>query len=234
MSASRARFPGMPAFVRAPTPPAARISVALASVVLASLLGSGCVSRARCGGAARLELRRGDGSLELRLVDAPPGARPGELDLCDPSGQRLGGLLWDGLALSLVDPAGADRLRVVNSQASEIIGPNGPALRLWRNERSVRVLRLDGVPYGTLSVAGPGPAPETELALVSDPGGSPLAKVSSRDADAVLAGPDGATLAYVVPSPGLVPAAVFALVALPLEERAFLAVHLARPRFAPR
>lgn len=196
---------------------------ALSCLTLFALL-PGCASRTRCTGVARLELRGADGALELRVVD---GARPGALDLCDASGQRTGGLSWEGQALVLSDAGGNERLRVAEAGAMEVAGPQGQALRLFKSGAGLRVLKADGVPYGTFT------ATEQQV-LVSDPGGSPLAKLSARDADAVIAAPDGATRAYVVPSPGLLSAAAFALSDLPVEDRAFLAVQLARPRLGPK
>jgi len=189
---------------------------------------TGCTNRSRCAGKSRLELPNAEAALALRLVDTPDGARPAELDLCHPPRQRLGGLLWEGQTLILVDRAGAERMRAADGAALELSGPSGLVLRLWKGGQTLRVLKGDGVPYGSLMSVGP------DQVLVSDPGGSPVARVSARDADAVLAAPDGATRGYVVPSPGLLPAAVAALTALPIEERAFLLVQLARPRFGPR
>ena len=202
--------------------------VLLAFAGLATL--GGCTRKPSCGTAVRLELRDGAGALQLRIATAAGGGSARELDLCDPAGQRLGTILYEGAALRLLDRAGGERLRVADAETLDVSRPGGPGLRLYwsagRNVGQLRVLRPDGVPHGTLTE-------RDGAVVVSDPGGSPVAKATPRDADVALLGPDGAVRGFVLPSPGLWPAAVFAIDGIPLEERAFLAVQLARERLLP-
>jgi hypothetical protein len=187
-------------------------------------LSGGCTAKPRCGpGATRLELRDGEGVLRMRVAES---VRRGELDLCDAAGVRVGALGRQGETLVVYDRLNAERLRVLTVGALELDGPGGAALRLQRQDATIRVLASDGVPFGSI-------LERDGVVYVSDPGGAPLAKISRRDADAVLAAADGKVIGFVVPSPGLVPAGFLALEALPLEQRALLAAHLGRGRLLP-
>ena len=180
---------------------------------------SACGSRSTCGpGPERLAFRDGTGALRVRLAAA---TKPHDLDLCDAAGQRLGTITEEGDVLRLYDRAHAERLRAERADATELVGPAGEALRLYRADHTLRLLRPDGVPAASFN--------EHDGAVyVSGPGGAPVAKAAARDADAVLAAPDGAVQAYLVPSPGLSAAAVFAIEGLAVEERFLLALHLSR------
>lgn len=188
------------------------------------LLFAACAPKPSCGsGPERLAFRDGNGALRARLAAS---SKPHELDLCDAAGQRLGSITSEGDTLRLYDRAHAERLRSERADATELIGPAGPALRLYRAENTLRILHMDGVPAGSLSERG-------AMVYVSDPGGSPVSTAARRDGDAVLAAPDGAVQAYLVPSPGLPAAAVFAIEGLALEERFLLALHLSRGSLIP-
>ena len=192
-------------------------------LLLAALLG-GCVAKPRCGtGPLRLELRDGNGALQLRVAGA---TRTGELDLCDAAGQRVGALGRQGDALVLYDRSNAELLRAATPATLELDGPGGPRMRIYREGGALRVLNAEGVPYGQI-------LERDGAAWASDPGGSPIGKASRRDADAVVAAPDGAVRAFVVPSPGLVAAGVLVLDGLPLAERVFVAAHLGRGPLQP-
>lgn len=188
---------------------------------MAALLSttSACGSRSTCGpGPERLAFRDGTGALRVRLA---VGTKPHELELCDALGQRLGTITEEGDVLRLYDRAHAERLRAERPDAMELVGPAGEALRLYRADNTLRILRPDGVPMASFH--------EKDGAVyVSGPGGAPVARAVARDADAVLAAPDGAVQAYLVPSPGLRAAAVFAIEGLAVEERFCLALHLSR------
>jgi hypothetical protein len=197
----------------------------LRRAILTLLFLAGCTQHAPpCGvGATRLELRDGSGALTLRVAAS---ARPGELDLCDAQKQRVGAVVRAAETLRLIDRGGAERLQARGAEALEITGPAGQAMRLFRHDGELRVLRPDGVAFGSIGT-------QKDAAIVSDAGGSPIGKVTARDADAVVTAPGGAVRTYVVPSPGMPAAAVFAIETLSPEERVFLAVHLARGVLLP-
>jgi hypothetical protein len=192
--------------------------------LLGLCLLAACTDKPRCGpGAMRLELRDAAGVLTARLAES---ARKGELDLCDPAGQRLAAIGAQGGALVLYDRGNAEVLRAASQDATDLRSPAGQALRLYKEDHMLRVLKPDGVPYGTLHE-------KDAVVLVSDPAGSPRARISRRDADAVAADPDGAVKAFFVPAPGLLGAGVLTLEELPLPERVFLAVLLGPRRLQP-
>ena len=194
---------------------------ALWALLLVTL--AGCVSRTRCGGKTRFELRGGDGSLRLRVAEAD---RPGRLDLCDSTGQTAGALVREGEALYVLDRSQAEHLRSPRPDALELTNAAGPAVRLSRAADVVRVLHPDGIPFGSIQ--------ETrERTLVTDVSATPIALVKRRDADAVITSMEGEARAYLVPSPGLSAAAVFALPGLTLEEQLLLCAHLGRGRLQP-
>jgi hypothetical protein len=188
-------------------------------------LAGGCTDRGpRCGsGPARMELRDGAGTLQLRITES---AKHGELDLCDPSNHRIGLLVASGETLTLYDRHNAERL-VVTGDAESIKGPSGAeVIRVHRDGTMIRILSGDGVPFGTVNDRDGG-------AFVSDPASTPLARVASRDADLVLSGPDGTVKRYLVPGTTQAAAGILALEALPLEDRVFLAAHLGHGRLQP-
>jgi hypothetical protein len=192
-------------------------------LVLAAALGCTKPPPASCSGPSRLEVRDGSGALQLRLADS---GRPGELDLCEPSGQRAGALGKKGDALVLYDRSNAEVLRAATPSALSLEGPRGEAMRMYRADGTLRVLRPDGVPFGDVREAG-------GRVQVHDVAGTPVAQVAPRDADAVISAPDGAVRGYLLPSPGNLPAGVLALPEPSLPERVFIAAHLARGRLQP-
>jgi hypothetical protein len=93
------------------------------------------------------------------------------------------------------------------------------AVRTFVDGKETRVLKPDGVPYGSI-VSGEGGA------TVFDAASRPIALVEPRDNEEVIRRPDGAVKHFVIPSSSAVAAGAFALEALPLADRAALYLSL--------
>jgi hypothetical protein len=170
---------------------------------------------------AVLEVRDGAGALQAALKRSETaGARV----VCDAGAHKIGTVVDDAAGMTALDARGALVLRVRTDADGDLLGDGaqGPRLRVHRDGRELRVLRPDGVPYGSI-------APHDAAgAVVFGPGGQPIATVGARGVDQVLAQPSGATTAYVTPSSRPVAAGAFALEGLSLAERLALYLALAR------
>ena len=183
-------------------------------LVLATLLVAvGCQRGSQChpGTPSKLELRNGAGALTM--------AWKGD-DLCDGQWKRVGSLEAGPDAVTLRDAAGKRRLEL--TRESPTVGhardQAGPKLRLYRDDKELRVLTAAGVPLGSV-------VPETTRgAIIYNPGSTPLAKVSLRDPDAVVTDMSGTALTYVHPSTALGPAGVFGVPSLDPAEA--LAIYI--------
>jgi hypothetical protein len=211
--------------------------LAWASVVLLA----GCPQKTRpCAPSepARVEVRDGAGELELAMKRSATKGEPAVYDLCDASARRVGTLevgevLGTSYAL-LLDGAGHLKLRVDvdRARAPQARGPSGPRLTVAHAKTGTewRVLRPDGVPFGSIS---PGPDHSAgdsakNDADVFDPAGRGIAAVKARGPDQVIAGADGTTRRYVIPAASPVAAGLFAVPGLDLDEQ--LALFVVFPR----
>jgi hypothetical protein len=184
---------------------------------LALVLATGCQRSSQCkpGAPSKLELRNGSGALTLAWIGD---------DLCDGQWKRVGSLEAKPEAITLRDPAG--RLRLELTRESAQIGhardPAGPKLRLYRDDKELRVLTDVGVPLGSV-------VPQTTRgAVVYNPGSAPLGKVSLRDPDAVVTDMAGTALTYVHPSTALGPAGVFGIPSLDPAEALAIYIYWSR------
>jgi len=187
------------------------------ALVIASLL-AGCNKSARTacapGTPSKVELRDGSGQLTLAVKPAP---EPGQFDLCDGAGKRIGRIESEPQAVSYFDGAGVLQLKVHGESKTDADGVSakGAKLRIHVNGEETRVLKPDGIPIGSVVTKDAG-------ATIYDPASRPTALVEKRYADYTIRGPDGVTKSYVVPSASAGAAAAFGLDGLPPEERATL------------
>jgi hypothetical protein len=153
------------------------------------------------GTRSKLEVRNGSGALVLSWKgDA----------LCDGQLRPVGTLQDKQGTVTLADNSGKLELELQRASATVAHGRDaaGPSLRLYRDDHELRVLRADGVPYGSI-------VPETTTgAIIYNPGSTPLAKVSLRDRDAVVTDLSGTALTYVAPAAHAAPAGVFGVPSL--------------------
>ena len=160
---------------------------------------------------SRLEVRSGDGALELAVK---PGAQPSAFDLCDAGAQRIGGLAVQPDGVTLSDGAGAPKLKLVRSPPLDVSGdgPRGQRLRVHLDGVEQRVLKPDGVPFGAVT-------PKPGGANVHNPASQPVARVEPRGDDQVIAAADGKTVRHVVPAASSTAAAAFAIEGLTIDEQ---------------
>jgi hypothetical protein len=189
----------------------------LAVATVALLAAAGCNRRPVCapGTPSKLELRNGAGALTL--------AWKGD-DLCDGNLKRVALLEAKPDAVTLRDPAGKLRLELTRETPQVGHGRNdaGPTLRLYRDDKELRVLTDAGVPFGSV-------VPQTTRgAVIYNPGSAPLAKVSLRDPDAVVTDMAGTALTYVHPSTALGPAGVFGIPSLDPAEALAIYIYWSR------
>jgi hypothetical protein len=184
----------------------------LLAVLAAVFATAGCHRGARCtpGTKSTVELRDGSGALTLSLKGTA---------VCDSQLHAVGTLETKGDTVTLRDPAGNLRLELTRESPNAAAGRDreGPHLRLYRDDRELRVLRGDGVPLGSV-------APQGNAAAIFNPASQPLAKVSMRDRDAVVTDLGGTALTYVVPAKGPGPAGVFGVPSLDPAEA--LAIYI--------
>ncbi len=186
-------------------------------VTFALVLAGGCQRSSQCTSAtpSKLELRNGSGALTL--------AWKGD-DLCDGQMRRVGTLEAKPEAITLHDAGGKLRLELVRESAAvgHARDQAGPKLRLFRDDKELRVLTAAGVPLGSV-------VPETTRgAVIYNPGSAPLAKVSLRDPDAVVTDMAGTALTYVHPSTALGPAGVFGIPSLDPAEAVAIYIYWSR------
>jgi hypothetical protein len=188
-------------------------------LVVATLLlaAGGCQRSSQCkpGATPKLELRNGSGALTLAWM--------GE-DLCDGQYKRVGSIDAKPEAITLRDAGG--KLRLELTRESPSVGhardQTGPKLRLYRDDKELRVLTDLGVPLGSV-------VPQTTRgAVIYNPASAPLAKVSLRDADAVVTDMAGSALTYVHPSAALGPAGVFGVPSLDPAEALAIYIYWSR------
>jgi hypothetical protein len=167
--------------------------------------------RCPAGTRSTVELRDGNGALELALKGS---------DLCDGQLRKIGDVATaaDG-TLTLRDAGGSARLTLQRESASVAQGqsPGGPRLRLYRDQKELRVLLPDGTPLGSIVSDG-------GVATLYNPAQSPLGRVQPRDRDAIVTDLIGTTLNYVVPATDPVAAGVFGVPRLDRAEQ--LAIYL--------
>jgi len=212
----------------------AHVSVAHVSIALAAVALAGCPRPSRpCAPSepARVEVRDGAGELELAMKRSSTKGEPAVYDLCDASARRVGTLevgsvLGESYAL-LLDAAGHLKLRVTVEHARDPTarGPSGARLTIAHSKTGTewRVLRPDGVPFGSIS-----PRADQNDADVFDAAGHAIAASKARGPDQVIAGADGATRRYVIPAASAVSAGLFAIPGLDLDEQ--LALFIVFPR----
>jgi hypothetical protein len=190
-----------------------------------ALLVAGCSHGAKqatpCapGLTAQLEVRDASGQVELALKNNV--TQDGELDLCDAQAKRVGRFVRAGDAVQVLDADGQLVAKIHHDGPNDLSGegPKGPLFRVHWDEHETRVLKPDGVPFGSVAARAGG-------ATLLSPGSAPIGSVAPRDKDQVIAGPDGATRMYVVapkPVESSVNAGLLALEGLPLPVR--LAVY---------
>lgn len=190
---------------------------ALVAATLVLVAAAGCQRRSSCqpGTPSKLELRNGAGALTM--------AWKGD-DLCDGNLKRIGSLEAKPEAVTLRDPAGKLRLELTKESAQVGHGRDetGPRVRLYRDDKELRVLSDGGVPFGSV-------VPQTTRgAVIYNPGSAPLAKVSLRDPDAVVTDMAGSALTYVHPSTALGPAGVFGIPSLDPAEALAIYIYWSR------
>ncbi len=185
--------------------------------VALALAAAGCHHPSRCapGTPSKLEVRNGSGALML--------AWKGEA-LCDGQLQTVGTLEAKKDTVTLRDASGKLRLELARESANVAQGRDqeGPHLRLYRDDRELRVLRGDGVPLGSV-------VPQTTRgAMIYSPASAPLAKVSLRDRDAVVTDLAGTALTYVTPATQAAPAGVFGVPSLDPAEQLAIYIYWSR------
>ncbi len=180
-----------------------------AAAAIAILAAAGC-HRQHCDAGARskLELHDAAGATTLSWKGQ---------DLCDGQLRRVATLEVKGGTVTLKQPDGRLRLELAKESPSVAQGRDqeGPTLRLYRDEHELRVLRGDGVPFGSIIPDG------KRAAVIYDPAQAQLAKVAMHDRDAVVTNMSGATLESLVPAKDAAPAGVFGIPHLdPVEQQA--------------
>jgi hypothetical protein len=205
-----------------------------AAVLSLAVLLAGCPQTSRpCAPStpAHVEVRNGAGELELAMKRSATRGEPAVYDLCDASAHRVGTLeVGEASGASyalLLDGAGHLKLRVdvAHVRAPSARGPSGPRFTVAHSTTGTewRVLRPDGVPFGSIS-----PRPDKNDADVFDAAGRAIAASTARGADQVISGVDGVTRRYVIPAASAVSAGVFAMPDLDLDEQ--LALFVVFPR----
>gem|GEM_PF-2628433 len=112
------------------------------------------------------ELRDGQGALTETLVASPQLS--GHWDRCDPSLIVIGSLVSDRGNYTVVDRSGRMSLRMQRSSAKDADFDNvaGPRLRVHADPGELRVLRPDGVPFGSITtLATTGSTTDPEISV---------------------------------------------------------------------
>jgi hypothetical protein len=171
---------------------------------------------------SKIEVRDSSGQLELALKAGDPAGR---LDVCDPQARRVGQLVSDDGALTLLDGAGQLAARLTRQSATDwsVGGPHGPLLRVHVDEHETRVLKPDGVPFGSV-------APKESGATLYSPASVPVGNVAPRGDDQVISGADGATRRYVTHSSSPLAAGMFGVEGLDLPVRALLYITASKSK----
>jgi hypothetical protein len=145
------------------------------------------------------------------------------VDLCSAEHQVLGHVVESGGKHTLTDAAGATQLTITRDGPDDLHadGPQGQKLRVHGDKGETRVLRPDGVAFGSIGL-------REGSASLFDAASVPLATITPRDKGQLVAALDGAPIHYVTPCDKPTLAGLFAIDALTLHERAALARALAR------
>jgi hypothetical protein len=191
--------------------PAALVVSALALAAAACHRGP---ARCPAGAPSSLEIRDGNGALELAVKGSA---------LCDGQLRKLGDLASDPDGTVSLRDAGGKPLYTVrrDDHVAHLSTPAGEQLRLFRSDKELRVLQPDGVPLGTI-------IPEPRLATLYNPAQSPIGRVQPRDPDAVVTDLAGTTLTYVVPSHNLHAAAAFGIPRLDRPQQLLIYLYWSR------
>ena len=190
----------------------------LCAITLAgAAAAAGCHHPPRCapGDTPRLEVRNGAGALMLAWKNDA---------VCDGNGALVGTVEVKKERVTLRDPAGKLRLELVREGNGGARGRDreGPQLRLYRDQRELRVMRADGVPLGSVA------SEPASGAVVYNQASSPLAKVSLRERDAVVTDMTGNALTYVHPASDARTAGVFAVPSVDPAEKLALYIYWSR------
>jgi hypothetical protein len=210
-----------------------RSLVAGAAAVLA-LCNAACRRQAleppdpcQAGGAARLELRDGQGALLLALRESGAGTLP-TFVLCDGRGRQSGRLVRPASppgALMIIDGDGAPAAGITRSPGDDPALTSARGRYRLHDERGLlRILDGQGVPVGQVGSQG-------DKAVVFDPGGRPLATAEPASSEPkedrrAVRGTDGAVRFLVLGARSDRAAAAFALPGFPPAEQALVALLL--------
>jgi hypothetical protein len=186
-------------------------ALALALLVLAA----GCQNRSQCApGKGDLEVRDASGALTLALKGD---------SLCDSHDRRVATLTNKADGITLKDPAGNVTLDLTRESDAVAQGRDakGPRLRLYRDAREMRVLKADGVPFGSI-------VPEGSGATIYNQASSPLGRVQMRDRDAVVTDMGGSAQTYLIRATAAPPAGVFGVPGLQAAEQLTIYMYWSR------
>ena len=163
-----------------------------------------------------IELRGGNGGLELALRAPPTAREDGSLDLCDAGGARVGRLSEGRTPRTVrLDNAAGDPMVRLSAAPGEdpsfIRGGERPG-RLHDEANLLRLLDPDGVPVGQVGVQG-------DRLVAFNGAGLPLATAETVEHRQVVRRPDGSVRYYAIGLATPRAAALLALDRLPLAER---------------
>jgi hypothetical protein len=195
-------------------------------LIAAALLCAGCPKKSQTpapcspGLEPLVELRKGDGTLELSLKRSPDGKGS---DVCSPAHTVLARIVETPAKLTLDAPTGATLLTITVDSPADLSASDakGTRLRVHSEKNETRVLHPDGIAFGAVSRKLGG-------GTVFDKASVPLAQITERDRDHVISELDGTTRAYVVPSKSAIAAGMFAVPGLTQLEQAALFRALTR------
>lgn len=203
------------------------------ALAVVALLACGCHrTRSPCSVdlAATVELRDGEGALELSLRAPPIGGNG--LDVCDGGGHKLGSLHEQLVPRSVVllNAAGDAWLRLDAARPDadptlSIAGPLGTPvapMRLHPMGDLVRFLDAAGLPVGQVGR-------QAGKTITFDPAGTPLAYTETVESRRVVSGRDGAVKHYAIGIGDERAAAAFALEVFKPAERLAIARFLDSP-----
>jgi hypothetical protein len=181
----------------------------------AVLLLCGCPERKQAcapGTAALVTVRDGAGAV-VRTLKQSADAKT--LELCDAAHQLSATLQDEGKIVDLLDARGSRLLRIeiLADGDLEAAGASGARLRVHRGANELRVLRPDGIAFGSMSDTSDAGA------TVYDKASVPIGTVITRDRDHVLRRNDGTTRGYVSPAISPSASAVFAVDGLSPDEQ---------------
>ena len=174
----------------------------------------GCQNRQCAPGKGAIEIRDASGALTLALKGD---------SLCDSHDRRVATLTTRPDGVTLKDPAGNVSLELTRESDAVAQGRDqkGPRLRLYRDAREFRVLKADGVPFGSIVPDGP-------ASTIYNQASSPLGRVSMRDRDAVVTDMGGSAQTYVIRAAAAPPAGVFGIPGLQPAEQLTIYMYWSR------